>query len=281
MSRNFELLCHLQRERDLFQRAFLPDGTNRGSRKALPSPQGDERPTDAAASSVPDELESARLAGCVSNETRQLVQRLFLASGFSAPRTLVFCRVERNGKRNSICAQVADLLASNTEQSVCIVDANLTAPWLHTHFGVENQKGLVEALLDPGPVEEFTRPLEGGRLQLMTAGAGSRVTNLRAMLASGRLRTRIAELEASFDYVLVDAPPATSDSMTPSLAALADGLILVVEPRFTSRQTACEAKENIKAAGGRVLGVMLSQRKLRLPSWISEAQGSSKPVWNF
>jgi Mrp family chromosome partitioning ATPase len=72
----------------------------------------------------------------------------------------------------------------------------------------------------------------------------------------------MSELRADFDYVVVNAPPATGNCVAACLAALTDGVILVVEPSFTPRQAAREAKECIEAAGGRLLGVVLSRRAL-------------------
>jgi Mrp family chromosome partitioning ATPase len=41
----------------------------------------------------------------------------------------------------------------------------------------------------------------------------------------------------------------STGSITTHLAALVDGVILVVEPSFTPQQAAREAKDNIEAAG--------------------------------
>jgi Mrp family chromosome partitioning ATPase len=99
------------------------------------------------------------------------------------------------------------------------------------------------------------------------------------MLASGRLRARMSEIRANFDYVMVDAPAAGS-SATGYLAGLADGVILIVEPSFTPRQAACEAKLGIEAAGGRVLGVVFDRRGLTLPDRTGQPEKSLKPARN-
>src|SRR6266699_5360603 len=48
--------------------------------------------------------------------------------------------------------------------------------------------------------------------------------------------------------------------VTSCLAALTDGVILLVEPNFTPQQAARQAKQDIEAAGGRLLGVVLWRR---------------------
>jgi len=50
--------------------------------------------------------------------------------------------------------------------------------------------------------------------------------------------------------ILIDAPPVGNDSITAQWAALAAGFVLGVEPNFTSRQAARQAKVIIETAGG-------------------------------
>jgi protein-tyrosine kinase len=282
MSRNYELLRLLHRERELFQRGLPPDATNARENEVSRLTQIEKRLFEDAAppSGVLAAPESQR-AGFALGETCKLVQQLFLGASSTAPRAVVFSPVEQNNEHHWIAAQVAELLASYTQESVCLVDANLANPSLHAYFGVENHGGLAGTLLDSGPIENFTKPVGRGRLHLMSAGELTSRTDLNAALASGRLRERISELGASFNFVVVAAPPATSDFITSYLAALTDGLILVVEPRFTLRQAACDAKENVQAAGGRVLGVVLHRRAMWFPSWSGHAPGVSKPAWTF
>ena len=197
-----------------------------------------------------------------SGENLQLVRRLFLAAGDEAPRAVVFCTVEQGSARNWISARVAELLICLTQSSVCIVDADLANPSLHTYFGVENGEGLARSVLERGSVQEIARSVGPNGLRLISAGALPPGGDSKSLLTSGRLDAWMSELRADFDYVVVNAPPATGNCVAACLAALTDGVILVVEPSFTPRQAAQEAKECIEAAGGRLLGVVLLRRAL-------------------
>src|SRR5437016_4225770 len=90
------------------------------------------------------------------------------------------------------------------------------------------------------------------RRLFLAAGARSAEVAPHALVTSGRLAARISELAAGFGYVLLDAPPGLGNRVTSCLAALADGVILLVQPSFTPRQAARQAKENIEATGGRL-----------------------------
>lgn len=282
MSRNFELLCQLHRERELFYRSLSSDPPNRHENDAARLAQIEKRlfAEGVPASDVLAAPESRNL-GSGGADTSRFVQQLFLVPSSAAPRAVVFSPVDQNYEHHAVAAQVADLLGSYTQESICLVDADFARPSLHAYFGIENDRGLASALLGSGPIEEFTKPLGRGHLNLLPAGRLPHGTDLNAILASGRLRDCLADLELSFNFVVVAAPPATSDFITSYLAALTDGLILVVEPRFTPRQAACDAKENVQAAGGRVLGVVLHKREVRFSNWFSQSLGVSTPAWNF
>ena len=198
------------------------------------------------------------------DETFLLVRRLFLTAGDGGQRAVVFCTAEGGNAHNWISARVAEQLACHTRSSVCLVDANLADPSLHTYFGVENGEGLAEGILKRGSVQGYARAVgrSGLPLHLISAGARAQEMDSDALVTSGRLDAWISELRAGFGHVVVNAPPARGNSVTPSLAVLTDGVILVVEPSFTPRQAAREAKENIEAAGGRLLGVVLWRRAL-------------------
>jgi Mrp family chromosome partitioning ATPase len=74
---------------------------------------------------------------------------------------------------------------------------------------------------------------------------------------------------------LISAPPPITGSGTAHLATLVDGFILLVEPSFTPQQAARAAKDNIEAAAGRVLGVVLHRRELHLRSRTPQRQRNS------
>jgi hypothetical protein len=283
MSRMFELLRQAQLDGELLQRPVAPTGaTNSRNFELLRQAQKEELFEDTESpAAVPTVLAPPRPAAYSGGETFRLVQRLFLADAALAPRAVVFCAVERRSEDSCISARVAELVASHTQgSSVCVMDANLARPSLHAYFDVENRGGLAGAILETGPVVEFTRPLGRGYLRLMSAGVLSPGADAKQVLTSERLGARMSELRASFDYILIDAPPAAPGSVTAQLAAIVDGVILVVEPSFTPKQAARGAKDAIEAAGGRVLGVVLHRRELPFRPRTNQRQRSSEPVQN-
>ncbi len=264
MSKIFEMLQQAQRDQELLRQSAPPAAIHSRSLDILRLAGKEEQLFDLPIVPETSETEPAPPPGGFSRgETYKLVQHLFMAANSVSPRTVMFCGVEEGGG-DWICAETAELLGTVKPGTICVVDANVNSPSLHTYFGVANSRGLSAALVEAGPVMEFTQQVGHGRVRLMNAGEPSMGLNSGPVLASARLAPRVRELRGNFDYVLVNAPPATRDSATGYLGSLADGVVLIVEPSFTSRQAAREIKEEIEAAGGRVLGVILHRRALSL-----------------
>src|SRR5258707_9766575 len=144
MSRNYELLRLMHRERELFQRALPPDASNVRENEVSRLTEIEKRLIEDAAPSTGAQAASVsqQAAGLARGETCKLVQRLFLGASSTAPRAVVFSPVEQNKEHHWIAAQVAELLASHTQESICLVDTNLANPSLHEYFGVENHCGV-------------------------------------------------------------------------------------------------------------------------------------------
>ncbi len=265
MSKMFEMLQQAQRDQELLRQSAPPAANHSRNLDVLHRAGKDQQLFDLPLVSETSQTDpEPPPTGFSRGETYKFVQHLFMAASSMSPRAVVFCGVDNEEGRDWICAETAELLANVKQGSICVVDANVMNPSLHTYFGVENGRGLSAAVVESGPVMDFTHQIGQGRLRLLNAGEPSLGLNSGPLVAAARLAGRIRELRTSFDFVLVNAPPATRDSVTSYLGSLADGIVLIVEPSFSSRQATREVKEEIEAAGGRVLGVILHRRALSL-----------------
>ena len=271
MSRTFELLRQAQRDQALLKQSTQVVTTNSRNFEVLHQTGKDQQLFETAAvAPATERIEAVHPAFNLPARGHifRLAQKLFLSPGAPSPRVLAFVSVEQGSEHGHIGARVAELLAGHTQASVCVVDANLAAPSLHRHLGVANVGGLAPALTETGPVKTFLSRVGHGRLFVMPAGEPTSGSDRSDPLSSGSLRTRVSELRASFDYVLITAPPAAT-----YLGSLADGVVLIVEPSFTPREAAREMKEEIEASGGRVLGVVLHRRELMVRDRTAQTQG--------
>ncbi len=240
MSKNFELLTNLESDHGLFE----------ASEKTV-------EPSVSASVTAPPLGDVAR------EEISKLAQRIFLTSREAGPpRAVAFCGIEHGDGASWICAQVAIAVAAQGASSVCAVDANLRSPGLHSYLGAANRCGLAEAVHQVGPIRKFL--LLGPRANLWVLPAGVN-TDPSLLLISARLRERVAELRAEFDFLIFDAPPVGHANDAAVLGALLDGVVLVVGAHSTRRETARKAKGTLERGNVRLLGTVLNGRTFPIP----------------
>jgi capsular exopolysaccharide synthesis family protein len=199
-------------------------------------------------------------------ETSKLVQNLFLMRGADAPRVVIFAGIDPGNGCSSICAHVADVLASQRLGSVCMVDANLRTPALPEIYGVSNHYGLTDALSKKGSIRDFAKLVRSDNLWLLSCGSlAADTADSPAMMSSETMRMRIAELRKEFDYVLIDSAPLSTYADGVVLGQLADGLVLVLEANSTRREAATRVTEHLRAAQVRILGAVLNKRTFPIP----------------
>lgn len=242
MSRNFELLQQVEKEHEVFREPTCPSIAGNGHSAHL-------------------DLETLS-----REESMKLVQRLFLQPGSESPRVVVFCSVEAGDGASWVCSHAGEMLASQVESSVCLVDANLRTPFLHDYFRRDALRGFTDSILQPGPIHDFAHQVNGGKLWLLPCGSNS--SDPQSLLNSERLRSRIAELKAEFRYVLIDGPPVNLYADTPLLGKLADGIVLIIQANFTRREAARKAIESLEFANVRVFGTVLNKRLFPIPEFL-------------
>ena len=197
-------------------------------------------------------------------EEVELVQRVFLLPAREAPRVVVFCGVGQIDGGAGICARAAENLACLTGCSVCVAEGDCHSPSLHRHFGLDNSRGLTDAVLESGPIRDFVCLLPGTDLAVLAAG--SRCREAQAVWKSGRLQYRIAELRREFSYVLIYGPHVSQKDVDAALLGqIADGVILILESMVTRRDTARMAKENLTGANVKILGAVLNNHTFSIP----------------
>lgn len=240
MSRNFELLRRADRDTDVLPQPFPSSSASNGNRHRL------------------------NLDLLSREETAKLIQRVFLATGNDSPRTVVFCGVGPGDGCTNICAHTSEMLAAEAGKPVCIIDGNLRSPALHTYFGVPNQRGLAEFVMELGPIGDFVqRVRRGGNLCLLSSGRPA--VDPHALLSSEQVQRRLVHLRSEFHFVLIDSPPINLYADAISLARLADGVVLIIHANTTRREAARKAKATLESADVRLLGAVLNRRTFPIP----------------
>src|ERR1700674_897418 len=285
MSRNFELLQQTGSVQELFQTSGNPAGFV-GTAECQPSPALGEKLEQKAVGNkalplrLPDLIKKkARSWGqqvrkqtnerrtdleAISREEEiKLVHRIFPAGGQRSPQIVLFSAVESEAGCASICARTAMILAARADGSVCVVDANLRSPCLHHYFGIDNSRGLAEAVLEPLPIQDFAQKHAEANLWILPGGSDAGQLSFPGVY--DRLSSRMTELRGQFKYVVIHSSPLDLDSASILLSSWTDGVVMVVEADTTRRETARRMKQNLDAANVSVLGVVLNNRTFSIP----------------
>jgi Mrp family chromosome partitioning ATPase len=247
MSRNFELLHEAGKVQELLRQRLVE--------QAGPTPILLDPGTPAL-----------QIEGRARDEVSKLVQRLFLTPGPRRPRQVVFAGIEPGSGSSWVAAHAADILASQVQGSVCVVDCDAVSPSLHRAFKVQNHYGLADALLGGEPIRQYVQQLTRPNLWLLSCGLVNEKS--QQMLTLEAMRRRMSELRAEFDYVLLDAAPISASNHCAVLGSWCDGIALVLRANFSSRKTARQVLKDLEAANAPVIGAVLNQRTFPIPEGI-------------
>jgi non-specific protein-tyrosine kinase len=171
-------------------------------------------------------------------------------------RTFVVTTPAAAGLASNAAANLAVVMAQAGRQ-VCLVDADLRRPSLHTLFRVPQEPGLTTVMLSQDASATATLTASGvPGLSLLTSGALP--PNPADILGSNRMGELLADLQQRAEVVIFQAPPVTVAVDASVLAAQTDGLLLVVRTGHTRRDRIEQAKELLERFRVRILGTVLT-----------------------
>ncbi len=162
--------------------------------------------------------------------------------------------------KTTVASNLAAIL-SHSGKKVILMDADLRRPRVHKYTGIANTIGLSDILAAEHKVEinEYLQTLEN-LPDLRLLPSGGLPTNPSELLGSEKMKQLLADLSASYDYLIIDAPPMlVSDPQV--LLGLVDGVLLVLVPGKTPRDVVLAVKEQVSHTGVRLLGVVFNRLK--------------------
>jgi len=166
---------------------------------------------------------------------------------------------EKDGKTTA--ASNLAIALTELKLTVLLIDADLRRPRLHELYGIDNEMGLSDLLLEPsvnGNGQHFDRYIRTTAvpgLSLMTSGSQPADT---PQIAGKRLGCAIKQFREQFDVVLFDTPPVLSVTEARVIGRLADGVVLVLRAGQTPKVSAEIACRRLADDGIPVIGTILN-----------------------
>ncbi|MEW9698207.1 tyrosine-protein kinase family protein [Paenibacillus sp. SI8] len=151
------------------------------------------------------------------------------------------------------------LLSADSNKKTLLIDANLHRSNIHNLLGCDNDIGLTNVLLGDSTVEHAIRNIPGTNLDVMTSGP---ITDSPSDLMYRHFNTIVKAISQSYDHIIIDSPPLIEVSDTQSIAAIADGVVLVLNARHTKKKQAEVAREILDSINATVLGMIYNDEEL-------------------
>jgi capsular exopolysaccharide synthesis family protein len=168
---------------------------------------------------------------------------------------VVFSAGPAEGKTTTIC-RLAHLMGAYGER-VLLVDGDLRRPAQHQLARCPKAPGLSDVLAGKCDIEAAIRKSVAPGVDLLTSG-GMPGFSL-SLLFANRLRELVASLRGRYDRVMIDSPPIIGVSDSSLLAAVADGVILLIQHRRNPASMVLRAQQTIVGLKTPILGAVLTQ----------------------
>lgn len=173
-------------------------------------------------------------------------------------RVVMFCSSQSAEGTSTVAAEFALALAAEGRQRVLLADFHARRPVLAQRFGLE-----------PDAAAPARRPhlrmAEEPELAVLKIDERS---VRHGALHPEWARSRVAAVSSLYDWVVLDGPPVLESPDSVDIAALADGVVLVVQSGVAKRAVVARAADLLRRGGARVLGTVLNRRRLEIPEFI-------------
>ncbi len=154
--------------------------------------------------------------------------------------------------RSQLAAELAGSFAQ-LGQPTLLVDADLRHPSLHLLYGLDNDRGLANAIAEDRAAH--LHPVGPGDLMLLTAGSDT--ANPSELLSSETFERLLAGWTARFDHIILDSPPAAEYPDALALATVVGRILAVSRAQQTSMKATREMLRRLEATRAELLGAVI------------------------
>jgi capsular exopolysaccharide synthesis family protein len=167
-------------------------------------------------------------------------------------KVLITSTIPQEGK-STVAANLACTMARRKPQRTLLLEGDLRRPNIAMQFGIGNIPGLCEWLSGETETINLYRLADLG---VWILPAGSAPENPLELMQSGKLSPLMAQLEAWFDWIIIDSPPVLPLADTSIWSRMADGVLLVTRKGITEKQQLQRGLETLEKS--KLLGALVN-----------------------
>jgi capsular exopolysaccharide synthesis family protein len=153
----------------------------------------------------------------------------------------------------SIAADLSGLIAQSGKR-VLLVDADLHQPIIHHLFNLSNRVGLSDILSGERSPSEIMHYLKDAKIHIITSGKTK--ANPGEPFHSVQMIQFLQGQKDQFDKIIIHGPPFFY-SETANMAALVDGVILMIHPGYAKSETSKVIIEKFQRCGATIIGIVM------------------------
>ncbi len=160
--------------------------------------------------------------------------------------------------KTTASANLAQMIA-HAGGRVLLVDADLRNPSLTRALAPESKKGIIELLGGSVGIADIIWIDAASGLHLLTTGGDSKLMHTNEILASEKMATLFQQLQAHYDYIVIDCAPLAPVVDTRAMAHFIDHFIYVIEWGSTKIDVVQQTLEEAPEVLDRVVGAVLNK----------------------
>ncbi|MBV8651578.1 MAG: CpsD/CapB family tyrosine-protein kinase [Alphaproteobacteria bacterium] len=263
MSKIYEALKIATSERKAAA-APMPSPMPSSAVEAIRTPVVERQAAPPVESVMPIRWPKQRLAS--RDEMLSLHAKVGTAIGGHESRAVIMTSARSGEGATSIAREFALAVAESSDRKILLVDANPTENGLHRQFQLPERPSLEDVARRNLEVSAAIHQLAPRNLHL--ARLSPHLAGPSAIVDAAPFDGLFARLRASFNEIIIDAPPVIASSTSMVLAKRCDGVILVLAAERTRAPVVEQAKKVIAAHEARLIGVVMNRRRHHIPNLI-------------
>ncbi len=189
-----------------------------------------------------------------TNDAQQFGQlRARIEATFAEPALIVVTSAAAGDGKSATAFGLAAALAE-AEHRVLLIDANVKSPTLSRLA----HRPVALSRTELAQVSKYAQPVAGERFK----GLSFADERLETGLSMEKIRVAMAELQAHFDYIVVDTAPVTRSNLAVLFATVAEGTMLTIRLGRLGTTADDEAIKTLTRVGSNTLGALTLTPKM-------------------
>lgn len=166
---------------------------------------------------------------------------------------LITSSLPEEGK-TTVCSNLA-LTTAISGYKTLMIDFDLRKPSLHKVFGVDNSKGLTDAVIEPKKTDGIIQRIQDN---LCLIPAGKIPPDSSELINSNNMKELIEKVSKGFDFVFFDSTPFVVPE-TRLLGILSDSIILVLRSNFEGHDVLNRTINAVNSINKKILGIVITR----------------------